>query len=290
MITKEETRRIVNDIDQEGISLDYKEDLVLENDGDKAGLVKDVISLANSSKNAHIIIGVQNKPKKLVGLKTHHDTAQLNEILKDKCDPPISVEYIEVDISGHIVGVIEIKGENPPYIVSVRDKFGGLKTKGKYCHIQRGTVYVRNIDINEGASREHIEKMYTDKIKYITLQSDLKLTCSVSSKHQGTIREVTLSCVLTNEGNVVAADSGIIISFLNILSIKKCPEGWTNDSDFNRNPTVSFYSPQPILANLFCKGVTVQVASNIKQIDTYVALSASNMKTKSFKYNIPVNP
>ena len=111
---------------EEGPTLDYKEDLLLAKDGDKAEFVKDVIALANNGEIAHIITGVEDGTGRPVGLKTHHTVEQINQILKDKCDPPISVEYIEKNILGYDIGVIEVKGENPPYIVSVLDKFGGL--------------------------------------------------------------------------------------------------------------------------------------------------------------------
>jgi predicted HTH transcriptional regulator len=144
------------DVEDEGISLDYKVDLVLEKEGDKAEFIKDVISLANSSKVSHIIIGIEDRTRKLVGLKTFHTVEQLNDTLKNRCDPPISLEYTEEKILGHQVGVVEIHGEDPPYIISVSDKFGGTRTSGEPCNICRGMLFIRNNNKNEGAIRANI--------------------------------------------------------------------------------------------------------------------------------------
>jgi len=91
MITKAKIIRIIKEED-EGPELDYKEDLVLEGDGDKAQFVKDVLALANSGGETQIITGVEDEARKLIGIKTSHTPEQLNEILKDRCDPPLRIE------------------------------------------------------------------------------------------------------------------------------------------------------------------------------------------------------
>ena len=91
MININKIKQII-ETEDEGPTLDYKEDLVLNTDGDKAQFVKDILSLANSGQPAHIIIGIEDGTKKLVGLKKNHKAEQLNQILKDKCDPALSIE------------------------------------------------------------------------------------------------------------------------------------------------------------------------------------------------------
>ena len=111
MITEHKLIKLIKE--EEGPELDYKGDLVLEGDGDKAQFVKDVLALANNGGKTRIITGVEDKTRKLVGIKTSHTPEQLNEILKDKCDPPLHIEYLEKVIMGYKIGVIEIKGSNP---------------------------------------------------------------------------------------------------------------------------------------------------------------------------------
>ena len=159
MINKRQVQKIIEKED-EGPTLDYKEYLTLQTDGDKAQFVKDVLSLANSGQTAHIIIGVEDGTRKPVGIKTIYKAEQLNDILKNKCGPPLTVEYSEKNIMGYNVGVIEFNGENPPYIVSVGDRFGGTLSSNpqKSFYICRGTVFVRNFNKNEGASRADLDK------------------------------------------------------------------------------------------------------------------------------------
>ena len=109
MISESEVIELIKQA-EESPTLDYKEDLPLGTDGDKAALVKDIISLANSGEVAHILLGVEDKTGRLVGFKTHHTAEQINQILKDKCDPPISVEYMEkkISIKPHVVASIAL--------------------------------------------------------------------------------------------------------------------------------------------------------------------------------------
>ena len=247
------------------------------------------MSLANSTEVSHIIIGVEDITRKPIGLKNSHTTTQLNDILKNRCDPPISLEYAEKDIISYKIGVIEIKGENPPYLISVSDKFGGKRTCGKTCHIQRGTIYIRNQDKNEGACREHIEKMYENKVKYVFMQADLQLTHEVSITHLKDYKEVKIDYFLKNVGEVIAANSGIAVSFRNIKKILKCFPPWEDVSDINELPSIALNSLVPVWSNLICEGVIVQVEKDLKQIKTYVALLSSNMRTKILDYDITLN-
>jgi predicted HTH transcriptional regulator len=288
MINKEEIERIIKNED-EGSSLDYKEDLVLDKEGDKAEFVKDVVALANSSEVAHIIIGVEDKTRKLVGQKTSHKAEQLNDILKNRCDPPISLKYKEEDIYGYKVGVIEIKGENPPYIISVIDKFGGKRSCGKTCHINRGTIYIRNHDKNEGASREHIEKIYKDKVKYVTVQADLQFSHKSNIKHLEELKEVEIDFDLTNIGSVLASEPFLFIHLYNVEKITKLKNYWTDVTNLNPRPTAQFYSGQPVASIVNIGGFTARVKKEIKQIDTRVEIFSMNMATKRFEYAIPLD-
>ncbi len=288
MINKEEVERIIKN-ECEGPNLDYKKDLVVEKEGDKAEFIKDVVSLANSAKIAHIIIGVEDTTRKLVGLKTTHSSAQLNDILKNRCDPPISLEYSEMNIYGHIIGIIEIKVENPPYIISVNDKFGGECTYGEQCFIHRGIVYIRNNDKNDEASREHIEKMYENKVKYVTVQADLQLSHSSSITSHDEYKEVIVDFKLSNTGDILAGSPFMYISFENIEQITNCNQFWLDITHLNPKPTVQYYSGQPIAGNVKIGGITLRVKKDIKQISALVELYSTNMRRKIIEYIIKLD-
>lgn len=275
---------------EEGPTLDYKEDLLLTKDGDKAEFVKDVLALANSGETAHIITGVEDGTGRPVGFKTHHTAEQVNQILKDKCDPPISVEYIEKNILGYNIGVIEIQCKNPPYVVSVPDKYGGRLSANpnKSFHIQRGTVYIRNYNMNQGAKRADLDKMY-DRIKYVSLQADIQLNHKVSIKHSNGFKEVGITFTLENRGEVVATDIYVWIQFKNIKEIVKCDEDWGDISDVNENkPTIQLLYSLPVIppVEMECDGATVKVSKRVKQIKAKVIIGAVNMRTKEGDYVI----
>jgi hypothetical protein len=289
MITEAKIIELINKA-EEGPLLDYKEDLLLQNDGDKAGFVKDVIALANSGGNTHLIIGVEDGTGKLVGLKTPHTAEQMNQILKDKCDPPISVEYVERNILGYKIGVIEIKGENPPYVVSVPDKFGGsLSTNPqKRFHIERGTVFIRNFNINEGAKRADLDKIY-NKIKYIALQADLELTHEVTSKPSDDLTEADIEFFLVNQGDVVATDIYVWMQFKNVKEIVRCGLDCHDVSSINMNiPTIQLVPKAPVIRpiRMQCGKVAVKVGGDVKRIEARVIMGATNMRTKEGSYVI----
>ena len=151
---------------EEGPDLDYKQDLYLESEGDRAEFVKDALALANSANVGYIVTGVEDKTWKPVGITQHHDQIRLNDILKDKTDPRIQVEYVELEVDGAEHGMVTIKAGNPPYLVGVADRYGGkvsTHTK-KRVHIIRGTIYVRIQDKNDGASRVHLDAIYSQAL------------------------------------------------------------------------------------------------------------------------------
>lgn len=275
---------------EEGPTLDYKEDLLLDKDGDKAEFVKDVIALANSGEIAHILLGVEDKTGRLVGFKTHHTAEQINQILKDKCDPPISVEYIEKNLLGYEIGVIEIKGDSSPYIVSVPDKFGGKLSSNpnKSFHIQRGTVYVRNYNITQGAKRADLDKIY-DKKKYVALQADLILSHEITIKPLNGSKEVDITFCLHNLGDALATDTFMYIIFNNIRKIVKCYGVWSDQSEVSKGAlTISATLHAPIVRPIknYCRGVIVNVDKEVEQIETYAIISSTNMRAKEGPYYI----
>ena len=290
MINVSKIRQLIEK-DDEGPTLDYKEDLNLQTDGHKAQFVKDVLSLANSGEVAHIIIGVEDGTRKLLDIKTSHKAEQLNDILKGKCDPSLTVEYAERTILGHRVGVVEVFGENRPYIVAVPDRFGGALSshpQDKF-YIERGTVFVRKFNKNDGASRADLDKMY--QIKYVTLQADLQLSHQVSVKPSEDLIQADITFSLENLGEALATDTYVWIQFKNIIEIVQCKGDWRDISNFNQNiPTASMVRQVPVVRPVKnnCAGVVVKVGSDVEQIETRVIIGATNMRSKDGPYVIPL--
>lgn len=276
---------------EEGPTLDYKEDLRLETDGDKAQFIKDVLSLSNSEGTAHLLIGVENGTGKPVGFKTPHKVEQLNQILKDKCDPPLRLEYREIKVMGYKIGVIEINGEDPPYIVSVSDRFGSHLSANpqKEFYIERGTVFVRNHNMNEGAKRADLDRLH--KVQYVTLQAELQLSHEMSIKQLDELQEVNIEFFLTNSGEIISTDICVFIQFSNVKEIVRCKGSWTDRSKINNNiPTVQLLYPAPVVrpVRMQCDGLVVKVDNDVHQIEARVIIGATNMRTKEGPYVIPL--
>ncbi len=146
----------------ESPTLEGKEALELKSDGDRATFIRHVAALANTGQKAYFIIGVENKtwmPKGIVEdspLKDADSTQQqMNQILANRLDPPLSVRYRTYLIGGTVIGAVEVEGKNPPYIISIEaPAYGGAKTKGNESLIYRGVIYVRRGADSVAANRQ----------------------------------------------------------------------------------------------------------------------------------------
>ena len=274
MITKDELAELL-DLKHEGFTLDYKEELELGFEQRNAEFIKDVLALANSGSPSYIITGVKDKTWEPAGISKSYSQTNLNQILQNRTDPPIKVEYAEIEINGLTHGIVKILGENPPYVVMVKDKYG---------NIQRGTVYIRNFDMNEGARRADLDKMYA------TPQADLQLGYDpVKKKSEGKLWEATISFFLLNSSKLPAIDPYVWIRFHNIDKVVKCAGKWVDSSDVNRNmPTINLHLEKPLYPDIRMRygSVVVKIGKENKQIQTEILMMAVNVKRKLNLYFI----
>jgi Putative DNA-binding domain len=145
-------------IGQESRNIDAKRELILRELGDKAEFIKDIVAMANNGETSFIVIGLEDGSFAPIGNLTHrHTKNNINQIISDKVDPPVVVEYREVVIDGNEYAFLEINGTNPPYIVA-RDIVHNPNDR-KRVRIYKGTIYVRHADRTEGVSRAELEEM-----------------------------------------------------------------------------------------------------------------------------------
>ena len=273
MITEDELRGLI-ELKREGPTLDYKQDLNLGSEPKNAEFIKDTLALANSGRTAYIVTGIQNRTWEPVGITKSYSQVRLNQILQNRTDPPISVEYAEIGLNGHNHGVVKILGENPPYLVMVKDSYGG---------IQRGTVFIRNVDMNEGARRADLDQMYS--------KVDLRLSHEVKErKVTDDSTEVNIEFILRNVGRVSGASVRVTVRFNNIRQIVKRTGAWQDISHLRKNvPTIQMdVNIVHLNEVLHCDGAVVQVSKGVKQIEAYVTLYAMNMVPKRGEYVIPL--
>lgn len=159
-----ETIRKLQAIRQEWKTVDAKQKLILQEVGDKAEFVKDVVAMANNREPSYIVIGLEDGTFLPTGLLSHHHKKNdINQILVDKIDPPLVVDYREFIIEGNEYAVIEIVGHNPPYIVA-RDLIHNRQDR-KQVRIHKGTIFVRHEDRTEGISRAELEELFRSELR-----------------------------------------------------------------------------------------------------------------------------
>jgi hypothetical protein len=277
MITPDELKNLI-ELKREGPTLDYKQDLNLEQETQKAEFVKDVLALANSGYPSYIVTGMKeiikddSKTWEPISVSKHCSQVQLNQILQYRTDPPISIEYAEIEQNGIKHGIVKIFGENPPYLVMLKDKFSNL---------QKGTVFIRNIDMNEGARRADLDQMYS--------KVDLRLSHIVKErKVADDSTEIEVEFLLTNIGRIAATFVRVTCQFSNILRIVRRTGRWQDISYFRNNvPAIQMDEDVVHLDEvLHVDGVILQIAKDVKQVNSLVRLSAADMRPKKGDYVI----
>lgn len=132
----------------EGPKLDFKSNLSLDTEGEKKELVKDVIAIANSrGGRGYIIFGVEDKTKKIVGIKNENITEEkIQQIISSRSDPPVSIKFEIVEYEGKKLGVLTI------YKSSLRP----------HQMVQNGVFYIRRGSTTDVAKREEIAAMFEE--------------------------------------------------------------------------------------------------------------------------------
>ncbi|AOT72703.1 RNA-binding domain-containing protein [Geosporobacter ferrireducens] len=133
---------------REGTKLDFKESLNLDTESGKKEFAKDIIAIANSlGGRGYIIIGVEDKSKKIVGIKSDEfEEERIQQIISYRCDPPINIRVEHVMYEGNFIGVITIfkSGQRPHQMR------------------QTGAFYLRRGSTTDFARRDEIASMFQE--------------------------------------------------------------------------------------------------------------------------------
>ncbi len=139
----------------EGPKLDFKMYLDIGTESTKKELTKDVIAIANSyGGRGHLVLGVADKTKQIVGIDpAEYSEERIQQIILNRCDPPVSVrvEYFEIDAQTLCVITI-FRSHNRPH---------QMRQTGAF-YIRRGstTDYARRDEI--AAMLQHNSLMYDE--------------------------------------------------------------------------------------------------------------------------------
>lgn len=132
----------------EGPKLDFKQCFCIGTDGEKKELTKDVIAMANSrGGRGYIIFGVEDKTKKITGIcPEDFKEEQIQQIIYNRCDPPVPISVDMVDIEGKTVAVLTIFRSN----------------HGPHQMLQNGTFYIRRGSTTDIARRNEIANLFQE--------------------------------------------------------------------------------------------------------------------------------
>ncbi|MCX7709820.1 MAG: putative DNA binding domain-containing protein [Clostridia bacterium] len=130
---------------EEGPKLDFKAALHLTTESDKKEITKDVIAMANSrGGRGYIIFGVEDKTKRILGIDPgDFKEEQIQQIIYNRCDPPVPISVDFVDMDGKMLAVLTVyKSNHQPHQM-----------------MQNGAFYIRRGSTTDTARRNEIANL-----------------------------------------------------------------------------------------------------------------------------------
>jgi len=154
--------------------VDFKRDqYLLSNDVLKSEFVKDVLCMANASgDDGYILLGVKTdkgKPREVVGISAHHDSADLEAIVNGVIEEPIQFEYYPVVFKGKKCAFLHVPASKARPHWPRRD----------YGVLSKHVFYTRRASGNREASIQEIRDMCIGTIRV----SDIALRRARLSPH-----------------------------------------------------------------------------------------------------------
>jgi hypothetical protein len=154
--------------------VDFKRDqYLLSNDHLKSEFVKDVLCIANApGDDGYILIGVKadkGKPREVVGITAHCDSAYLEAIVNGVIEEPIQLEYYPVVFKGKKCGLLHV----PP------SKARPHWPKRDYGVLRKHVFYTRRASSNREASFQEIREMFLSTVRV----SDVAVKKARTSPH-----------------------------------------------------------------------------------------------------------
>jgi hypothetical protein len=151
----------------------------------KGELVKDVVAFANAWKtgDAHIVIGVRCRPGErgeVLGVATHIDDANLQQLVNSKTNVPVAFEYIATSVDGKSVAVVRIRaGQQRP--IFLKKAFGRLDPNTVYLRRSSSTAIAAPDEIARmGASAVAVAQEPQLEVQFADPRSRTEFGCGLS--------------------------------------------------------------------------------------------------------------
>ena len=128
----------------------------LDDNKSKSRFVKDILCMANApGEDGNILLGVQEEPRKVVGISHHYDSANLAQIVASVIEEPIHFEYFPIGCKGMKCALLHIPLSN------ARPHW----PKKNYGILKKHVFYTRRASGNAEASLSEIRAMFVSAIR-----------------------------------------------------------------------------------------------------------------------------
>ena len=98
--------------------LDFKSEIDLESKRGKAKFLVEVLGLANSTeKPAYLILGVEDKTKKAIGISKEITEERIQKVIADNYRPPLKCVFEYAAYKRKQIGILTILGGKRPYFL-----------------------------------------------------------------------------------------------------------------------------------------------------------------------------
>lgn len=182
---------------EEGPKLDFKAALKLFTESEKREITKDVIAMANSrGGRGYIVFGVEDKTKKILGVDPgDFKEEQIQQIIYNRCDPPVPISVDFFELEGKKVAVITVfRSSHQPHQM-----------------LQNGAFYVRRGSTTDTARRSEIANMFQEN-GLMTYETVILKDAYLEELDMGLIRDYfrNLNVFSDNPSEVLLEAMGII--------------------------------------------------------------------------------
>lgn len=142
----------------EGESLEFKREIDLESKRGKADFLVEVLGLANAPKKpARLVLGIEDKTKKVVGIKEDIAEERLQRLVNDSLNKSLRFTYKIYPYKRKRIGLITILGHNRPYTLKKDQSY--QDEKGKQHQVSDKQVFIRQGSTSAIASPDEIIAM-----------------------------------------------------------------------------------------------------------------------------------
>jgi hypothetical protein len=146
----------------ESSNLDFKSEIDLDSKRGKTDFLVEVLGLANAvDKPAFLVLGIEDNPRKVLGLPEDITEERLLKTISDNCRPPMKCSFNTVDHKGKQVGILTIDGSNRPYVL--KKDLGFQDERGKQHIYTDKQVFIRRGSTGDIASPDEVIEMAVER-------------------------------------------------------------------------------------------------------------------------------